>query len=127
MTVRAYVQHNFLRDGFDLSVVMDEGDGYRVGMVENGQFRWSGLYDRHLTPDEPPLLSASGPVADAIIRAFTEYQARGEGYVRTDARADYLAERARVDKLLNVIAAKVSEKPQVLIAGEGTRLVGGTP
>ena len=98
MNVRAHVRANFPLDGFDLAVVRDLG-----GAVE----AWHPCgewvpYDPTVT-DGAPWITFPGPVAAAVFAAIERHTRSTEGYVPTDARADYLAERARVDKLTDAL------------------------
>lgn len=98
MKVRAHVRANFPTDGFDLAVIRDTATGPEA-------WHPSGTW----TPYDPTVLDGApwvtfpGPVADAVLEAVERHTRSTAGYVPTDARADYLAERARVDKLTDAL------------------------
>jgi hypothetical protein len=57
-----------------------------------------------LWPDDEarvaPALLVPAELAEPLVAAIVRHSATADGYVATDARADYLAERARVDLML---------------------------
>lgn len=52
-----------------------------------------------------PSLVFDYEVGEALVEAFARYTALTRGYTPVEARADYLAERARVDNLLEVVSS----------------------
>lgn len=104
MNVRAHVRVNFPMDGFDLAVVRNDGVGPEAWHPSG---TWTS-YDPTVT-NGTPWITFSGPVAAAVLEAMERHMRSAAGYVATDARSDYLAERARVDKLTDALVSIATE------------------
>ena len=85
-------------EGFDLAVIRDAPDGTTERWVAGA---WLPC-DLHVA-DADVWTTFPGDVAHAVLAAAERYMRSAEGYVPTDARKDYLAERARVDKLTDAL------------------------
>ena len=103
--IRAGVSYDWMTQSLRLTIVWDRGDGPQVARLEPTDWgttiRWEPT-DPMVEPVPTLILDrlTSGPVLEAIQR----HLATVDGYVPTEARKDYLAERARVDKLEDVIS-----------------------
>lgn len=99
MNVRAHVRPNYAMDGFDLAVIRTTASGMEAWHPSG---RWEP-FDATVVSDAAPWLPFPGDVGDAVLEAVERHLRSTAGYVPTDARKDYLDERARVDKLTAAI------------------------
>lgn len=100
MKVRAHVRANFPHDGFDLAVIRDTAAGPEAWHPSG---EWLPFDTTVVHVDGTPWVTFPGAVADAVLEAIEHHTRSTAGYVPTDARADYLAERARVDRLTDAL------------------------
>lgn len=103
MNARAYVTHAFHHDAVDVYLGVDNLDGRRsvfqpvelvAGVVESNA----------AVPDHGPTMRLPEPVARALLDALAAHFG-GTGEVQT-LRKDYLAERARVDKMIDYLTGR---------------------
>lgn len=102
MTVRAHVAYDWLRQTLHLTVVRDQPDHARAvfRVLSNGASAWEPFEEGVVAE---PTLSVPPEASEALLEAFKRHLASAEGYVPTEARKDYLAERARVDRLIGAL------------------------
>lgn len=104
MTTRARVVYEFDLGRLSLWVLRDEPPGvWRPSDPADGL---AGRWDPS-TPGVAMLPTVVFPeydgIADLVMEAFVRHAQTSSGYVLTDARKDYLAERDRVDRLQQAV------------------------
>lgn len=97
MTIRARVHYDWASERLGVVIVRGDAGGQMMAQLQDGRWAWVGK--------EPgvaiePCVVFPGEMAEAVAEAFERHLATVEGYVPTEARKDYLAERARVDKFI---------------------------
>lgn len=101
--IRARAFDLFHRDTLGVAIVRDAptspGRLQQAMLTDTAEWEWVDI-DDHVTVE--PLVFPPGAAA-ALSEAFARLAASQSGYVPTDARSDYLAERARVDKLVDAL------------------------
>lgn len=102
MTVRTHVAFDFLRQALSLTVVRDlPQHAPAVLRLRTGAAMAWEPFDEGITTE--PTLILPPDVSEAVLEAFQRHLATVDGYVPTEARKDYLAERARVDRLIGAL------------------------
>lgn len=97
MTVRAHVNYDWPTQRLELTVMRDDD---RTTEVWRGPDGWVSVDPQVIVE---PSLRFSWEMAPAVLEAFQRHLQTANGYVPTDARTDYLAERARVDRLIGAV------------------------
>lgn len=105
MTGRAYVGANFPFDGVDVYLGHDLG-GRRL-VADPTELSWSPTPEGEATTAQPPTLRLPDDVARALLDALAAHYG-GTSEVQT-LRKDYLAERARVDKMIDHLTSSPVE------------------
>lgn len=88
--------------GVRVYLVDEWADSVRRALVdEGGVLRWEEFSPGSVPA---PTLLLDQRASDALIDGILAHARSRDGYVPTDARRDYLAERERVDRLIGVVA-----------------------
>ncbi|HEV2071074.1 MAG TPA: hypothetical protein VGR26_14890 [Acidimicrobiales bacterium] len=103
MSVKCHVVFDLPMGGLRLHFVSDEWPGaVRRGVVDgDGSIQW---VEADLPASQPATLTLRQQETEALLEGVLAYTRSRDGYVPTEARKDYLAERERVDKLLGVLS-----------------------
>lgn len=104
MTTRAHVAYDWLRMSLELTVVRDRPEhAPAVLRLLPGGPAWEP-FDEGATAE--PTLVLPPDASEAVLEAFRRHLATASGYVPTEARSDYLAERARVDRFIGALIGR---------------------